>query len=192
MSTQIYDAYKFVGNGKNKPTLDDVYKFLTGIKKTIVEHYSHEAAKPEVIELHKIYFKAKLYREEDYTKTEFFKKYAYFGYESVNESCVVMPYKGEIYLKFCIGFNFRDLKEKISRSKKLKDFHYQNSSDCPSYLTKKEWNERKKTWGRIVGDNNTFSQCGFVFKFYTFDDFDMKLYFDACDRADQKAKQQQQ
>jgi len=192
MSTKIYDAYKFVGNGKDKPTLDDVYKFLTGIKKTIVEHYSNEAAKQEVIELHKVYFKAKLYRDSDYTKTEFFKKYASFGYESVNEDCVVIAHKGELYLKFHIGFNFRDLKNKISKSKKLKDFHYQNSSDCPKGISENEWNDRKKTWDRILGDNRTFGECGFVFKFYTFEDFDMKMYFDACARADQRAQESQQ
>lgn len=192
MSTQIYDAYKFVGNGKDKPTLDDVYKFLTGIKKTIVDFYSHEAAKQEVIDLHKVYYKAKLYRDADYTKTEFFQKYATLGYENVNENCVVIAHKGELYIKFFIGFNFRDLKAKISRSKKLQDFHYQNSSDGPSDMTKKEWNERKKTWDRILGDNTTFGQCGFVFKFYTFEDFDFKLYLNACDRADAARKQQQE
>lgn len=178
MSTKIYDVYKFVGTGKTEPTLNDVYKFLQPIKNQVVKFYKNMSYDEEVINLHKLHFKTPRGQ-----KSEFETKYGGLGYEGVTEECVVYTHKTGLYIHFFLGFHFRDLRNRLSKSKKLQDYHYQNQSDRPDNISPKEWNTRRKFWDEIIG-HRTPSDAGFIYNFMTYRNFELILYDNAWKNAE--------
>lgn len=172
MSTKIYDAYKFIGDGSKKQTVHDVYKFLHPIKLEITKFYRGESSKEEVIAMHKDYYQTRLYKgKAEAEKTMFYEMYGSMGYTNVNESCMVFGHPTGTYIKFFLGFNFRAISNRMERSKKLLDFHYQDQADRPDELTAKQWKARQKIWEELIGDK-VFRECGFIYDFFTFEDFD--------------------
>jgi len=57
---------------------------------------------------------------------------------------LLIPYPGSGLLGDALRF--------MRRHKALADYHYQNSSDRPSHITARVWNERARTWGELLRD----------------------------------------
>ncbi len=184
MSTKIYDAYKFIGAGVKEPTVYDVYKFLHPIKLEIIKFYRGESSKEEIIAAHKDYYQTRIrHGKAGAEKTDFWQVYGGSGYTNVCESCMIFPHRTGTYLKFFLGVNFRTISNRMEKSKKLLDFHYQDQADRPDELTAKQWKARQKIWEELIGDK-VFRECGFIYDFYTFDDFDKLMTSNAWKLAD--------
>lgn len=84
-------------------------------------------------------------------------------------SIIVYPDKdGDIY-----GYYFDSNVESFRELLKplYDDFHYQNQSDPPSYLSEEEWNFRRTKWDELVDYN--FSDSGFTYDLVTGDTIDL-------------------
>jgi len=76
---------------------------------------------------------------------------------------VVIPYKGKQYLKiFCEGTysELCNLFEEFSR-----DFYYQNSTDRPKEISKKEWDHRSDVWHGILNKSLVWIENGFLYDY---------------------------
>jgi hypothetical protein len=83
-------------------------------------------------------------------------------------SMVVFYYRKKVYVQF-FNFNywwipvFADLR----KTRKIKDYHYQDQTDKPDRLSDEKWNEREDVWEGIFKEqeSDTPSQCGFTVNF---------------------------
>jgi hypothetical protein len=80
-------------------------------------------------------------------------------------SMMVYLHRDVFYVRFfgLNGYfeNSQKLIRKWEKKGKLIDFHYQDSSDGPEDVPKKEWNRRIRIWDRIYKDRRC-SQAGFA------------------------------
>jgi hypothetical protein len=86
----------------------------------------------------------------------------------VDCAMVVFYYRKKVYVQF---FNFSrwwdDTFKKLRKSRKVKDWHYQNQTDKPDNVSDKKWAERENVWEGIFKEHgaNTPAQCGFTVEF---------------------------
>ncbi len=90
-------------------------------------------------------------------------------------SVCVVPYKGEIYVKFFLGDYMERFKTSGFFKKYLRDFHYQNSTDRPKEVKAYEWAHRRKVWDAIGEFGRDWEHMGFVFDI--FNDYDCARAF---------------
>jgi hypothetical protein len=85
-----------------------------------------------------------------------------------DQSMVVYWYQKKVYVQF---FNFNNLWEpmfkELRRKRKIKDFHYQNSTDQPDWISDEKWDERRNTWNGIFEEQGADApaQCGYTVEF---------------------------
>ncbi len=173
MSTKIYEAYKV----DDSVSMLKLYKILTNIKKQVIPFYQTLALDESIIQMHRLMFSSTATEKEK----ELFKKTFGSGHRTdVTESCCVYFHKTGTYIQFFMAARFKHLYSDI---KYFKDFHYQNQSDLPSGLTIKEWKNRKKIWNEILGTEGIPAKVGFIYNFYTYDDFDLQMWINASKRT---------
>jgi hypothetical protein len=86
----------------------------------------------------------------------------------VDCSMVVFYYRKKVYVEF---FNFNywwdDVFKELCKSRKIKDWHYQDQTDKPDCLSDKAWAERQAVWEGIFKEqeSDTPSHCGFTMDF---------------------------
>jgi hypothetical protein len=158
MSTKIYNAYKYTG--KN---IESLFRELQNFKKKYVE-WKYGCVL--------FYLMDNCYREglkieavEGWQIIELMKKYTDIGgWDVLNmqASVMVYPYKGDLYIQF-FGVDRLD-----SKFKNKKDFHYQDQTDKPSIITEKQWENRSKTWDKILGATHTPIDSGLSLSLDTF------------------------
>jgi hypothetical protein len=82
----------------------------------------------------------------------------------VDCSMVVFYYHKKAYVQF---FNFNywwvNVFDDLCKSRKIKDWHYQDQSDRPDNISDEAWAERENVWEGIFKEqeSDTPSQCGF-------------------------------
>jgi hypothetical protein len=88
--------------------------------------------------------------------------------QNLSCSAVIYLYKGRIFVQF-FGLPRRF---KIPM-RGLKDFHYQNQTDEPKDVTRKEWAERKRIWNAmLVGKpDGRPNRNGLIFEFVEANDY---------------------
>jgi hypothetical protein len=83
-------------------------------------------------------------------------------------SMMVFYYHKKVYVQF-FNFNYwwNDIFAELCKSRKIKDWHYQDQSDKPDSLSDKAWAERKAVWEGIFKEqeSDTPSHCGFIVNF---------------------------
>lgn len=80
---------------------------------------------------------------------------------------VLIPYKDNVYLKIFA----EDVPEKAYEFIKSigKDFHYQNSTDRPESISKKEWERREHIWEEIIKTGRCWYEWGLLYDFSVHD-----------------------
>lgn len=81
---------------------------------------------------------------------------------------------GEVYVVFnsldSLSFG-DDCPECFIDAKLWRDFHYQNSTDGPDDIKKKDWDKRRKTWDKLFSrcgpDAHTFAHASLTYDFIT-------------------------
>lgn len=73
-------------------------------------------------------------------------------------SLAVLPIKRRL---IGIFFGANKYFKKFMDYPQIRDYHYQNQSDCPDDITYKEWHKRAKDWEEVVG-SDIVSERGFV------------------------------
>lgn len=78
---------------------------------------------------------------------------------------VVIPFKGKQYAKIFCHDKYLHLVEHIEKF--AEDYHYQNCTDRPEDISEKEWEERERTWDKILSQTKTgiWLQLGFTYDF---------------------------
>lgn len=76
-------------------------------------------------------------------------------------SFVEHPDNNNVIVKlFCSDDNYVELLEKIAEKYGWEDFHYQNSTDAPDYISEDEWNNRRDVWNRLLPIGTSFNDIG--------------------------------
>ncbi len=132
MSTKIYNAYRYKGNNVNR-----LIEMLRKIKQDYIIEKAREIGErrdcPE--DWKALVERIRLDSSKD--------TYEPFG---ISASAAIYFVKDEIYVQF-----FEVPNEIIKKHKRyLKDWHYQNSTDCPSHIDEKEWTERERFWDKVL------------------------------------------
>ena len=78
----------------------------------------------------------------------------------------VIPLKTKTLLMY---FGNCDLRKYITNNKYISDYHYQNQTDRPDYITSKEWNQRRKDWDKAIGPDYIPSNHGFAVNLFNVD-----------------------
>jgi hypothetical protein len=83
-------------------------------------------------------------------------------------SMVVFYYQKKVYVQF-FNFNYwwQDTFNELIKTKKIKDWHYQNQTDMPDNISEEAWAERYNVWEGVFKEqeSNTPAQCGFTVEF---------------------------
>lgn len=150
MSTKIYDVYEWDG------TVQEAFTFLmkmrTRVEKQVI--YTMSSYK-----FHNQMPQFKLIEEIQKTIKE-----GLNGPLNLSCSAVVYLYKDRTFIHF-FGLD-RTWDKRLSKVKRLKDYHYQNCTDSPQNLTDSQWNTRRKVWKDILGKNQWCpSRAGLTFDF---------------------------
>jgi hypothetical protein len=86
----------------------------------------------------------------------------------VDCSMVVFYYHKKVYIKF---FNFNywwdDVFKELRKSRKIKDWHYQDQTDKPDRISDAAWSKREEVWEGIFKEQESDipSHCGFTVDF---------------------------
>ena len=100
-----------------------------------------------------------------------------FLYEQIFKASVVIYFfKDKILGTHFI--NNREFENRFTKLRWLKDYHYQNQTDEPDDVTKKEWNQRKKDWDFL----NIPAKDGFIFELLL--ESDISPYYIKCWKID--------
>lgn len=75
-----------------------------------------------------------------------------------DSSLVLIPDQGDILVLLFGGRMAENLY--FSKLPELEDYHYQNQTDPPEYLSEDEWDEREGRWARVLRDWNPPSRVG--------------------------------
>lgn len=62
-------------------------------------------------------------------------------------------------------FGTKELQDIIENSLPLEDYHYQNQTDRPDYITARNWKQREKTWDKAIGPDYIPVNHGFSVDF---------------------------
>jgi hypothetical protein len=85
-------------------------------------------------------------------------------------SMVVFYYHKKVYVRF-FNFNYKwdDTFKELRKSRKIKDWHYQNQTDKPDNISDESWSEQRSVWEGICKEHeaDTPAQCGFSVNFNT-------------------------
>lgn len=153
MSTKIYAAYQWKGRNGIRGVLDHLATTVHG--KVLDRAVKNLAGNPDAIAAWK-----GNNQDWDIFENKFKQILAGSTREYLNFSSAVSVFPdadGEVYAVFnsLDSFSFgNDCPECFIDSKLWRDFHYQNSTDCPSNIDKKDWANRRKTWEKL------FKRCG--------------------------------
>jgi hypothetical protein len=83
-------------------------------------------------------------------------------------SMVVFYYRKKFYAQF-FGFDYwwAGTFKELRKTRKIKDWHYQNQTDKPDNVSDKAWEERENVWEGIFKEqeSDTPAQCGFTVNF---------------------------
>ena len=102
----------------------------------------------------------------------------------VRNSIYIFPYKSKI-LFMVFGQTLQNLMyENISKEEwndfvckyKISDYHYQNQTDRPEHISKKEWNKRYKDWMEVM-PTGVPRDTGMVINITGYDDFKNDMFF---------------
>lgn len=157
MSWKIYNAYEWTGS------LELLLKILREIRE---EHWTHSRG-VLMSNLDKEKFWARFTEYQNALKKalssmEHEQFHDRFGIiENVAASAVVTPWRGRLFVQF---FGLDRHVRRGMRHRKLKDFHWQNSSDCPPEVKAKAWAEREGVWKSIFEKDGRPSRAGLVFE----------------------------
>jgi hypothetical protein len=83
-------------------------------------------------------------------------------------SMVVFYYQKKAYVQF---FNFdywwENTFKELRKTRKIKDWHYQNQTDMPDNISEEEWAKRDAVWEGIFKEQEADApaQCGFTVEF---------------------------
>jgi hypothetical protein len=81
---------------------------------------------------------------------------------------VVFYYQKKVYVQF-FNFNYwwRDTFKELRKTRKIKDWHYQDQTDKPDNIPDEAWSKRESVWEGIFKehDSGAPSQCGFSVDF---------------------------
>lgn len=69
-----------------------------------------------------------------------------------NASVVVIPTEDKLLLMYFGNSDFGDI---VESQEWLSDYHYQNQTDRPLYISDEDWEERRQTWERAIGPDYT-------------------------------------
>jgi len=170
MSTKIFDAYEC----KFK-SIEDMHEKLMAIRPKVREvlldklhrrlawdwaHYLDEKTL-EKEKIDKRFWDIASDVGDKFAKIRFdgTRNYRYDFYFEI----IAMPYDGKVYLKIFCEDSLKGLErlfEEIGN-----DFYYQNSTDRPKEISKKEWKRREETWDKILEGNGIWNQRGFMYDF---------------------------
>jgi len=100
----------------------------------------------------------RLMRAHDEIREQFKKNVTSLHWDtySLEVSFTISPYEGEYYLRtFCeAGSILGEVFDFVPEMRELADFHYQNSSDKPKNISKREWDHRRRVWDGIAAKYN--------------------------------------
>lgn len=150
MSTKIYDAYEYDGN------VEEAFKFLQKMKVRVHKQVTH------TFSTYRFHTQMPQYKMIE----EMQKAIQSHLNDPLNVSCsaVIYMYKDRVFIQF-FGLD-RTWDRRLAKVRKLKDYHYQNSTDSPDNLTDSQWDQRRKVWEGIFNKSNyTPSQAGLTFDF---------------------------
>lgn len=184
MSTKIYNAYKTT---LNICELLDKFKSL-GIKaKRLQEELYLKSLYRRVVltgDAEIVLYK----KEYDYRKELFNKNHADWEelqtsqyrnlYIDFSLSCSVFPLKDKILLKF---YGENSMLKLIDDEIYLIDYHYQNQCDKPEEISDDDWDERRKFWDSVLG-NERPCDVSFTFEFTRNDDICTLIYHGGKDK----------
>jgi hypothetical protein len=85
-----------------------------------------------------------------------------------DQSMVVYWYQKKAYVQFfCFNSDWNKEFQELHRKRKIKDFHYQNSTDKPDWISEEKWDAREAVWDGIFKEQGADApaQCGFTVRF---------------------------
>lgn len=174
MSTKIYAAYQWKGRNGIRGVLDHLSTTVHG--KVLDRAVKNLAGSIEVLHA----FHGGIVDIGGVTEFQLFEKkfveiLSGTRRDSLNFSSAVSVFPdtdGKVYAVFnsLDSFSFgNDCPECFIDSRLWSDFHYQNSTDCPSNIKKKDWEHRRKTWEKLFKrcgpDAHTFAHASFTYDF---------------------------
>lgn len=141
MSTKIYHAYEWHGD------LLALHRLLLRLrsKRLTVHSQGYESAEDAYLELIRSGANQDAIRE-------------------VTDSAVIYTHPDDsdrLFVQFFMG-HVQPPKHRL-----LKDFHYQNQTDPPEDVPKREWEARQRTWDRIFKHTDIPGEAGFAFELST-------------------------
>lgn len=150
MSTKIYDAYEWKGS------VTEAFTFLNDMRSRVEKQavrtlltYQYHNQMPQFRLIEKI---------QETIKS------GHSGPLNITSSAVIYLYKDRTFIQF-FGLD-RTWDRRLSKVKKLRDFHWQNQTDQPSNVTDSQWDERSKVWEGIMNKNRWCpSDAGLSFNF---------------------------
>jgi hypothetical protein len=162
MSTKIYDAYEWKGTLTELMTFLREYRiqYQKGLLEAFVAlPYTHKIEEEEERGA-EMDFIDRLHRE----LTEASRSVSRHPL-ACEASVVVVPYNERLFVKV---YGFDGFYRPKFKHEKLVDYHYQNQTDQPKYVTKEDWDERENTWNDILDNSKTGSlgEVGLEYGFF--------------------------
>lgn len=146
MSTKIYAGFR-MAPGK---TLEDAFAAVSTFRGLAAKHQRRIVAK------------AKAWRaanKADYSNHQLAPAEREIEAEEV--SIVFYPHAGRVY---GIAFMPHDYEKMWFESSGVTPWGYWNNTDRPHDVSEQEWEERRNTWDKILGDSQTFALGGLIAK----------------------------
>lgn len=158
MSTKIYNAYEWHGGN-----LDLLMRRLKGLrarvhKLTIKKQIGDLGPKQTGENFSMMKFQDDM---REVMKNHIWLQTGKNGHTISNPVCsaVIYLYKGRVFVQF-FGLPFRSAR----RVRGLRDFHYQNSCEKSANISGHAWDERRKIWDEILGEDGRPNYAGLTFE----------------------------
>jgi hypothetical protein len=174
MSTKINEAYKlkrpqdlwkvshfFYKKGTEKIKEHIEYIFISVVNRIDETSDDYKKTYKEILDSEYIKSKGNKYKKF-VAKTKIADKLIIEGYKEVSNkkmfdefnfdcSITFREYNGGIYI---IPYHCGNVLSFLKKNRNLFDFHYQNQTDRPNYISYKEWNHRREVWDEIFKNWN--------------------------------------